>query len=179
MKERHFSIVITGPESSGKTTLACQLAKALSEPWTPEFARYYLEWLGRSYKKEDLSTIGKGQKSWENWYGARAVQFAIRDTDWTVLKVWEQFRFGTDMFWRKGYGEPAAADLYLLCSPDLPWQPDPLREHPNHREELFEMYRTLLSETNARFEIIDGKESARLAQAIAAIEKLSRPLRGS
>ena len=56
-----FVITIVGPESSGKTTLAEQLAGALSSQWVPEFARVYLENLGRPYGFEDLREIAMGQ----------------------------------------------------------------------------------------------------------------------
>ena len=36
-------IVLYGPESSGKTTLAKALAKQFQTTWVPEFARNYLQ----------------------------------------------------------------------------------------------------------------------------------------
>ncbi len=56
-----FVITIVGAESSGKTVLAKQLADALSCVWVPEFAREYLEKLGRPYEIEDLEEIARGQ----------------------------------------------------------------------------------------------------------------------
>ncbi|MBK8556661.1 MAG: AAA family ATPase [Lewinellaceae bacterium] len=58
-----LTIAITGPESSGKTTLAALLATTLGAPWVPEFARYYTAYLGRPYVQADLQAIGSGQKS--------------------------------------------------------------------------------------------------------------------
>jgi nicotinamide riboside kinase len=56
-----FVITIVGPESSGKTTLARELAAKYGCPWVPEFAREYLEGLGRDYVQEDLFVIAEGQ----------------------------------------------------------------------------------------------------------------------
>lgn len=56
-----FIITIVGPESSGKTTLARQLASDLGCPWVPEYARDYLEGLGRTYEEHDLERIAEGQ----------------------------------------------------------------------------------------------------------------------
>ena len=44
-------------------------------------------------------------------------------------------------------------------SPDLPWEPDPLREHPTQRQELFELYLKRLREMDVPFAIIEGTES--------------------
>ncbi len=52
-----YIITVVGPESSGKTTLARQLAQFSGVPWVPEYAREYLESNGRTYAKEDLETI--------------------------------------------------------------------------------------------------------------------------
>ena len=49
-----LKIIITGPESSGKTALCKALSKHFKIPYTEEYAREYLNNLGREYKKEDL-----------------------------------------------------------------------------------------------------------------------------
>lgn len=61
MEHKPFVITIVGPESSGKTTLARQLAADIGCPWVPEYARKYLEVLGREYNEDDLSLISEGQ----------------------------------------------------------------------------------------------------------------------
>lgn len=165
-------IVLTGPESSGKTALAAALSNALQEAFCPEFARFFVGNLGRAYTVHDLKTIGAGQKTWENWYGARARAFALCDTDWTVLHVWETYRFGTDRQWRLGYGAAAPADLYLLCSPDFAWQPDPLREHPDERNVLFGRYESLMRSIQAPFIVLRGSPDQRLSAAMNAIRKI-------
>lgn len=56
-----FVITVVGPESSGKTTLARELAHNLGCPWVPEYARAYLSELGRTYHEQDLLKIAEGQ----------------------------------------------------------------------------------------------------------------------
>jgi nicotinamide riboside kinase len=60
-QQKPFVITVVGPESSGKTTLARELASFYGCPWVPEFAREYLETLGRPYEQGDLEVIAKGQ----------------------------------------------------------------------------------------------------------------------
>ena len=62
-------------------------------------------------------------------------------------------------------------DLYLLPDIDLPWQPDPLREHPDKRKELFNLYLDELKKRNLPFEIVNGFGQQRLANAVNAYEK--------
>lgn len=172
MKQTIPKIVLTGPESAGKTAMTTTLAAALQEPWSPEFARYFVAHLGRPYEYKDLAVIGSGQKLWENWYASHARDFALCDTDWTVLHIWETYRFQTDRAWREGYGPAPSADLYLLCAPDFPWQADALREHPGEREALFDLYFNLLRGIQARFVVLRGDPETRLETALAEIREL-------
>ncbi len=179
-KQYIFKIVLTGPESSGKTTLANALAGILHTCWVPEFARPFLAHLGRPYLRDDLRLIGRGQEAWEKWYYGSASKALVCDTDWTVLQIWEHYRFGLpsngEWEWQKGYIHPQAADLYLLCAPDFPWEPDPLREHRAERDILFSWYERLLTDAGANVEVIYGRPEDRLKQAVSLTRKFLRTL---
>lgn len=170
-----IKIVFTGPESTGKTALAEALAEVLNLPWVPEFARYYVAHLGRPYERADLRVIGRGQYAWERWVAQQGPPVLICDTDWTVLHIWEHYRYGEPAHerwcWREGYAAPETADLYFLCAPDFPWQPDPLREHPNEREELFAWYERLLQTHAATYEILCGPLEKRLKTAVQRLQQ--------
>jgi nicotinamide riboside kinase len=174
-KQSFLKIVLTGPESSGKTTLATPLAAALQAPWTPEFARFYLASLGRPYERTDLPLILNGQMAWEHWYLQKSEHFLVCDTDWTVVYIWEQYRFAPKVPW---IGIPAASPIpvcYLLCEPDFPWQPDPLREHPEERSILFDRYQQLLHAQNLPFIVLSGDPQKRFAHAWQYIQDVYRP----
>lgn len=165
-------IAITGPESSGKTTLAQQLAKHFNAIWVPEFARTYLTGLNRPYTIEDLGFIAKGQMEWESNYSKCASNIIFCDSDMTVMKIWSEFRFGyCEASIEKAF-ENQYYDLTLLCRPDIEWQPDPLRENPRDREALFERYLKALEQKKARFEIIEGDFTMRCNSSIFVIERL-------
>jgi nicotinamide riboside kinase len=180
-KQDIFRIVFTGPESSGKTTLAKALAGALQSVWIPEFARFYVAALHRPYQYEDLAIIACGQYAWENWYAQRAEKFLICDTDWTVIHVWEQFGF------QERYSADRTAELqnlfkvfdpqiktyYFLCAPDFAWEHDPLREHPQARDALFNLYQKLLDDIQADYHILRGSFSERLENTMQIIQSLS------
>ena len=70
-------IVITGPESCGKTT--CKfLAEIYNCNIAHEFARKYLKNLNRKYVYEDLLKIGKGQEREENKILKLEKNYALR-----------------------------------------------------------------------------------------------------
>lgn len=60
-QSKPFVITLIGAESSGKTTLARQLAELYGCPWVPEYAREYLEGLGRPYEERDLVVMAERQ----------------------------------------------------------------------------------------------------------------------
>jgi NadR type nicotinamide-nucleotide adenylyltransferase len=165
-------VAITGPESSGKTTLAMALAAHFRTAWVPEYARLYLDKYGPEYEEGDVLNIAKGQANWELTY-ARDTRgdLLICDTDLLVLKIWSEVKFQHCHPWIERHLHTHAYDLYLLCSPDIPWEPDPLREHPEQRHELYLRYLAALVDMKADYTIIKGTDvKDRLKQAIRAIE---------
>lgn len=176
MKRSIQKIVVTGPESSGKTALAQALATRMQTHWTPEFARYYVAHLGRPYTHSDLTVIYQGQKNWETWFLQKthrspALPCLVCDTDWTVLRIWEQYGYpgAPSVLPASDAWEQAADTFYLLCTPDFPWQPDPLREHPEERWQLFELYRNLLQARHLSFLQVEGSLKDRLEQVAGVL----------
>jgi NadR type nicotinamide-nucleotide adenylyltransferase len=160
-----YRISITGPESSGKTTLAQALAARFQTLWVPEYARAYLETLARPYVFEDLEEIAKGQIAWEDESAREANKLLFCDTDLLVLKVWSEYKYGRCAPFILEALAARPYDLYLLCRPDIPWVPDPLRENPGEREELYNIYLSELRSMNARFLELNGPLADRLERA--------------
>jgi NadR type nicotinamide-nucleotide adenylyltransferase len=159
-------IALTGPESSGKTTLCQALSAYFRTVWTPEYARYYLPRLGRQYHFADLTRIGKGQLQWQRRDAGRARGVLFCDTDLISLKVWSDYRFGATDPWILDQLRQNPYDLTLLCHPDIPWEADPLRENPHDREALLLQFRRELHDRNIPFfEVSGGSHAARLAAA--------------
>lgn len=169
-------IVIIGPESTGKSTLAKQLAEYYHTVWCPEYARAYLLENGKHYQYKDLLKIAEGQLILEDSLAkqARNDVFFI-DTNMYVMKVWCEYVYGEchqfilDKVVERDY------DLYLLCNVDLPWMYDDLREYPAEqpRKELYAIYRDLLINQPVPWVEISGNYETRLKNAVKAVESLN------
>lgn len=166
-------IVITGPESTGKSTLSQQLATHYTTQWVPEFARTYLEQLDRPYRQEDLLEIARGQAALEDRKKPEASQYLICDTGLEVIKIWSLFKYGNvdqridRMLVNRSY------DFFILCKPDLVWTPDPLREtpKPEDRWRLFELYREEILRLGIPSVIVEDEAHRRLEMAVTAVEE--------
>ena len=163
-----LKIIITGPESSGKTTLCKALSEHYKIPFTKEFARKYLSDLGKSYLQEDLLEIAKGQFKHEQ-LTSKKQQISLQDTDLITLKIWSNYKYGNCNNWIINQIEKQKVKnrFYLLCKPDITWQADIQRENPNDRNELFEIHKEELEHLGHKYFIIEGEE--RLQQAIQKI----------
>lgn len=146
-------ILITGPESSGKTTLARSLAEAQDEPWVPEYAREYLEKYGPDYTLNDLIQIAEGQFRMEDQLALQAREFLFCDTGPLVLKIWAEYRFGICPEYIEKAWQERPYHQIILCKPTLPWVPDPLRENPDDRDVLFELYVASLEAAGRAYQI--------------------------
>jgi len=146
-----LKIIVTGPESSGKTTLCKALSKHFHLPFSKEYAREYLDELDRDYEKNDLVPIAKGQLESE-------INSQLLDTDLITIKIWSEYKYGSCDKWILDQIEIQKTEkrFYLLCSPDIPWQADKQRENPNDREEIFKIYKQELEALGHDYFIVEG-----------------------
>jgi NadR type nicotinamide-nucleotide adenylyltransferase len=167
-------VSITGPESSGKSDLAIALAEHFGTSYAREYARIYLAGKDKPYQFEDIDTICKGQLEEEKKAMARGDRVVFFDTDFLVLKIWSEYRFGKVSPVVASAYEEVQYDHFLLCKPDIPWSPDPLRESPSQEErnELFDLYRSELHALERPYTVISGKGQSRVNSAISVVQEL-------
>lgn len=165
-------IVVIGPESTGKSTLSQQLAKALDTLWVPEYARAYLEELDRSYEELDLLKMAQGQLTLEDAIAEDAAKFLVCDTDLYVLKVWSESKYNRCHPWILEQVAARKYDMYLLTDIDIEWEDDPLREHsdPAMRQYFYAIYKEIVINSGLPFAFIHGNPDQRLQQALEVIQ---------
>lgn len=170
--EYGLTVVVSGAECAGKTTLAQALAAALDVPCVHEHARHYLAHRA-SYVEADLLRIAQGQDRIEQEL-TRLHPLVIVDTDVLVIRQWAEVKYG-----RRAAGLDAlvARTLtttrprhYLVPVPDIPWQDDPLREHPRERMALHQRHLVMLRGLGVRFHELSGTPAQRLATAIGVVK---------
>ncbi len=161
-------ILITGPESTGKTTLAKLLSQATSSTVIPDYSRMYLDALGRDYNYDDIEKMAIAHHTLiEN----SKDNSLILDTFLLNYKIWSEYKYGrVSQVIITMLTEYEFEHVFLL-KPDIAWEPDPLRENPYDREELFELYVSELDKLAWNYNVIDGHGQDRLSHALKALEE--------
>lgn len=170
-------VVLYGPESTGKTTLAKRLAAHYQTEWVPEYAREYLQekWDREQEicQPEDILPIAFGQMNLENRKARAADKLLVLDTNLLVTKVYSEAYYD-------GYADPLLEKyavenkyhLYLLTNIDTPWVADDLRDRPEERKEMFDLFKAALERYDKPFVLLSGQEDERFNQAVTLIDKL-------
>jgi NadR type nicotinamide-nucleotide adenylyltransferase len=164
-------IVITGPESTGKTALCEKLASHYNTVFIPEYAREYILKLNRPYVYEDVLHIAQRQVELVAEYSKTAKNILFYDTYLVITKVWLDVVYKKHPRWLDAMLLENKMDLFLLCAPDIPWIPDPVRENGGKmRTVLFKRYQEELNISRNKYQIICGKN--RFEKAVGFIDKI-------
>lgn len=176
-------IVLTGSESTGKSTLAAQLADHFHAPLVPEFLRRYADEHEGRLGPADVEAIARGQIELEDRIAlesrlqrtARTADLLILDTDLLSAVVYNHHYYGECPGWIDVEAGRRAADLYLLLEIDVPWIPDPLRDRGDQREVMHKLFRDALEARRLPWVAIAGGWAERKRVSIAAIESVLEP----
>ena len=164
---RHvIRVVLTGSECTGKSTLAAELARHYRVEVVPEFVRTYAEKKGSPIDFSDHGPIARGQMALEDESMARAAHLVVQDTDLLVPVVYCRHYFGRCPAWIEEAAAERRPSLYLLCSPDIPWMADGVRDRGHMRQEMHEMFRRAVTASGAPSAELRGNRGKRLADAI-------------
>ena len=172
-----YRIVITGPESTGKSTLTRQLAQSFGTSYVDEYAREFLS-PGNNYVYDDLWEIAKGQLRNEDKVEG---ELAFLDTNLYVIKTWSEFVFKNCDNRVLARLAERKYHLYILCDIDMPWQDDPLREHPDPRDRklLFNHYHADLVAQETPWVIVNGSTGNRFEMAVKAVNNFIQVTKAS
>ncbi len=183
MEEKHqrtenniLKIVLFGPESTGKSTLAQQLAQHYQTVFVPEYSRIYAEMqqlCGKELTKEDVVEIAEGQLKLETELLPKANKILICDTDLLETKVYSEMYYdGYCPPQLEDFAELKTCDLYLLTDVDIPWVADGIRDKPKARKSQFNIFEATLKKYKKPYKVIKGNEEERLQNAIRYVDEL-------
>jgi NadR type nicotinamide-nucleotide adenylyltransferase len=165
-------VVITGSESTGKTTLAMTLADRFDTVATPEFSREYADERRVALDRHDVEAIAVGQIAIEDRHAPRARRgLLLLDTDLFSTVVYGSHYYGALPPWIEHVAVERRGDLYLLMDIDVPWVADPIRDRGGQRAEMHGLFRDALERHRLPFVTISGSWAERFDRAARVVEE--------
>jgi hypothetical protein len=123
LKTKSKTIIITGAESTGKSALTEGLANHFQLPFIPEFARSYIENLGRKYNYNDLILIAKNQIQQLNEFKQSGLHWIFSDTWLIITKIWFEEVFGKSPGWLDSEIKKRKSTFFWFAIPIYPGNP--------------------------------------------------------
>ncbi len=165
-------VVLTGPESTGKTVLSKQLAEHFQTVWVSEYGRQISEERGDDLTPMDFAHIAGGQLVSEDKAAEKANKVLFCDTDLIVTEVWGEIFMGQCPTWIIEMNHLRRYDLFLLLSPDIPWIDDGTRGYSDIRERQYKRIKDELVSRNLPYVEISGSYTERFNKAVDEVKKL-------
>ena len=169
-------VVVTGSESTGKTTLAADLARQFGGVFVPEFVRDYADEkiaaTGMPLDASDVEPIAHGQIAMHDRILTRARGLVVLDTDLVSTAVYARHYYGDCPPWVEQAARERRGDLYLLCDIDVPWVAGPHRDRPHAREEIHALFAAAVEALGVPVVTIRGSWEERYATAAGAVAAL-------
>lgn len=179
-------VVLIGAESTGKTTLAQQLANHFQTAWVPEYGREHWEEkvsqlasseASPSWNSDEFIHIAQEQQRREDLLARECNKILVCDTNAFATGTWYERYFQARHPVVDSIGDRSKADLYLLTAPDVPFVQDGFRDgehirnwmHSRFAEQLLELSR---NDPTVQIVHIHGPYEQRLATAIAAVDAM-------
>lgn len=178
----HFvrRIVLIGAESTGKTTLAQQLAERFSTVWVPEYGREHWErkLAGRtlsdlppSWSHDEFVEIAEEQQRRENFAARTANRILICDTNAFATGTWHERYYQSRDERVDVIGAADCVDLYLLTTPDVPFVQDGYRDGEHIRLWMHQRFVDQLTSGVVDWTLVHGPYSRRFQLAEAIIRE--------
>lgn len=172
---RHYQrrVTVFGAESTGKSTLAADLARHFGDIHVPEHGRVFELYrpIG-PYRPGELAELAQRHIAHRATLAPLAGPVLIEDTDAVTTAVWARMMDQPDPVLEQA----PLADLYLVTDPDVPFVQDGIRYFDGDaRARFHQIGLDLLAARGAKTVLLRGDWDQRLAQAVEAVNRLKGP----
>ncbi len=168
-------VVLTGPESAGKSTLSQALAEHFNAPLVSEYVREFIEREQRDTCYADISSIAQQQLQLELQARAQKPPLLLLDTHLLSNKLWSETLFNDSPAWIESALQAQHYNLIGLLSPDgMLWQADDQRCQPDllQRQQFHQRLASWLQRQQQPVLHLEGTWQARYQALERAIEQL-------
>lgn len=170
-------VALLGAESTGKTTLADGLFRALlarghDAVVVPETLREFCDVHGRTPRPDEQAALA-AEHSRRIREAAERHTLVLADTTALMIAVYSDFLFQDRSLYAEAMAEHARCELTLLTSLDVAWVADGLiRDGPHVREPVDQLIRQALMDAGQSFGIVAGTGDQRLRHALAMVDHM-------
>ncbi|MEG1039370.1 MAG: AAA family ATPase [Pseudomonas sp.] len=168
-------LVLSGPESSGKSWLGSQIQARFGGELVGEYVRHFIDEQGRDTCYADIPAIAHGQLAWEDAARARQPELLILDTHLLSNMLWSRVLFGECPAWIEQALLDRRYDLHLLLDPaGVNWVSDGQRCQPalQQRQAFFTDSLKWLQRHQQPVNVIGGDWPQRSLEALTAVEQM-------
>jgi len=168
-------VALLGAESTGKTTLAHEMAQALlargvDAVMVPEALREFCAREGRTPHRHEQRALAEEQTR-RIQTAAHAHTVVLADTTALMTAVYSEVVFADTSLYGAAQQAHAQIDMTLLMALDLDWVADGLqRDGPHVREPVDTLVRAALGRMGSPYAVVAGRGPARLQQALSVLE---------
>ena len=175
-----LKIALLGAESTGKTTLARELAARFASLGrtavaVPEALREWCAREARTPRPEEQMAIAREQEQRVDEAAAHA-DVVIADTTALMVAIYSAILFEDHSLLQFAVERQRAYDVTLVTGLDLPWVADGLqRDGPHVQEPVDAQVRDILARHAIEYRVVYGTGEERLRNALAAIDASLAP----
>ena len=169
-------VVIVGAESTGTTTLAMDLARALHTEWVAEYGREYsaAKQAGGDtrWHSSEFLQIAREQTRREDAAARNSNRVLVCDTNAFATVLWHRRYVGGDDLPLQDFAATCRADLYLLTGDEIPFVQDGLRDGEHLRHDMHRWFEEAMARQAVPWFLLRGDRASRLEEALEIVARL-------
>ena len=165
-----IKVCFFGPESTGKTTMAAEMAKRFQTLFVTEVSREILD--SNTFTTDDIIRVGRAQTERILELEKKVSRLLICDTDILTTRIYSEHYLGTYPPELDELEQLVSFDRYFLFDIDVPWVADGLRDLGDQREYIMELFRNALTQRSINPVTVRGTYAERAEMVDRSLREL-------